>query len=353
MLKARYFTHTLEFTRPAGTSRGSLHQKPAWYIRLEDKEGRAGWGEVGFIPGLSLEDPRDMDLRLDHLCKLINRGEMDPRQELPAQPGARFALDTALRDLEGGGRRLLFESAFSRGKQGIPTNGLIWMGEKDYLLEQIRQKSQEGYRVLKMKVGALDFRTEVELLDQLRSQFDEQALELRLDANGAWSAAEALPRLFALSAFRIHSLEQPIAAGQPGEMARICASSPIPIALDEELIGIHGEKAKGELLEAIKPSYIILKPGLMGGLHAADQWIEVAGEKGVHWWATSALESNLGLNAIAQWVAAKGPSLPQGLGTGMLYHNNLPSPLELRGDELWHGPGPWGLQLLEAQEGRA
>lgn len=314
---------------------------------LTSEKGTKGVGEVSFIPGLSVEDGDEMDIKLDHICKLICLGEMNPAQNLPSLPGIEFALETALKDLATGGKALLHPSVFTEGLSGIPTNGLIWMGDRDFLMEQIRDKLKAGYRVLKMKVGALDFGEEKQVLERIRSEYGGGELEIRLDANGAWSPAEALRNMEMLSAYAIHSIEQPINAGQIAAMAEICGKAAIPVALDEELIGIVDPEARADLLRQINPRYIILKPGLLGGFSAAEQWIELAEKLNIGWWITSALESNIGLSAIAQWTASLGVSVPQGLGTGSLYSNNIPSPLEIRADALWYDPETdWNLKDL-------
>jgi O-succinylbenzoate synthase len=347
MYRARYIRHTLHFRRPAGTSRGVLHSKPCWYLELTGDEGISGLGEVSFFPGLSVEDPAETEIKLDHVCKLISRGEMDPAQSLPFLPGIRFALETALRDLEQGGSRILFPSGFTEGISGIHTNGLIWMGGRAFLQEQIRNKVESGYRVLKMKVGALDFGEEVEVLGWIRSEYGMSDLEIRLDANGAWLPSVALDRLDTLASFGVHSIEQPVAAGQEEAMAQLCRGAAIPIALDEELIGVSDRKERRRMLRKIRPQYIILKPGLLGGVSQAGDWIAAAEELGIGWWITSALESNLGLNAISQWTFQLGVTMPQGLGTGQLYRNNLPSPLRMEGDKLWYRKEhPWDLKKL-------
>lgn len=348
MLQAQYISRPLYFLRPAGTSRGILKQKECWYIKLTDESDVRGLGEVSFIPGLSLEDPAELDIQLDHICKLINRGEMNPNQNLPSLPGVQFALETAMMDLESGGSRNLFSSDFTEGRAGIPTNGLIWMGPGDFMMEQIFEKVAAGFSVLKMKVGALDFEEEVEVLKRIRADFKSPELEIRLDANGAWSPDEARKKLEILASFKIHSIEQPIAAGQRASMAEICLNAPFPIALDEELIGIHGPEEQFALLEEIKPDYIILKPGLIGGISASEHWIKQAKKLDIGWWATSALESNIGLNAIAQWTASLNVSIPQGLGTGSLYSNNIPSPLAMESDSLWYRPeAGWDLEAFK------
>lgn len=347
MVRASYITHTLYFKRPAGTSRGFLEQKACWYILLTGEAGEKGLGEVGFIPGLSVEDPEEIEIQIDHVCKLINRGEMDPGREFPALPGVQFALQTALQDIWQGGSRLLFPSDFTFGLDGLATNGLIWMGDPIFMKQQIARKLEDGFRVLKMKVGALDPELELEILRGIRAEFGEGDLEIRLDANGAWTAEEAPGILQRLAAFGIHSLEQPLAPGQPEAMKKLCTGSEIPIALDEELIGITSHAQRKALLEEIRPAYIILKPGLLGGFSVAQDWISLAGTLDIGWWITSALESNVGLNAIAQWAYSLDVSIPQGLGLGTLYTNNIPSPLEMKQDRLWYRPEKqWDLSLI-------
>jgi len=347
MVRASYIAHPLTFIHPAGTSRGVLRKKPCWFIQLSEEDGNMGIGEVSFIPGLSVENLDECEIRIDHLCKLISLGEMDPLQALPNTPGIQFALETALLDMKQGGKKWLFDSDFTRGKLGIPTNGLIWMGSRDFMIRQISDKVKLGFKVLKLKVGALDLSVELELLRWIRSEFGTSALEIRLDANGAWSPEEAVTSLEQFAHFDIHSIEQPIAAGQPAAMAKLCKDPLIPVALDEELIGVHGREAKRELLQEIQPAYVILKPGLLGGFSAAGEWIQWAEEMQIGWWITSALESNIGLNAIAQWTWQLGVSLHQGLGTGALFSNNIPSPLHMVGEKLWHKPAlGWDLSNL-------
>jgi len=334
---ASHTAYSLKFSRPAGTSRGVLHCKNSWFVKLTEGDV-TGIGEVSFIPGLSAEDPEEMELRISHVCRLISRGEMDPRRPFFTAPGLQFAMETALLDLDRGGKRLLYPSEFSRGRSGIPINGLIWMGDRASMKEQIREKLADGFRVLKMKVGALDFGEEVEVLTWLRREFSAADLEIRLDANGAWEPGEAAGKMARLSHFGIHSIEQPIGAGQPEAMATLCAGAAIPIALDEELIGLGTPRVRKTMLRAVRPAYIVLKPGLLGGFSVAREWIRLAEEVNIGWWVTSALESSIGLNAIAQWVSALDPSGTQGLGTGRIYSNNIASPLEMEGCRLWYRP---------------
>ena len=347
MVQAKYIRHPIKFHRPAGTSRGLLHQKECWFVKLTSEAGLTGVGEISFIPGLSLEDPDEIEIQLDHVCKLISRGEMDPAQELPSLPGIRFALEGAMRDLEQGGARLLFDSDFTKGKAGILVNGLIWMGDRAFMKKQVRDKLDQGFRVLKMKVGALDVNEEIDLLAWIRSEYGAGDLEIRLDANGAWSPEEATLRMARFAKFGIHSIEQPIAAGQIESMSELCRNPVIPIALDEELIGVTRMEERRQLIEQIRPDFIILKPGLLGGFSLAEQWIDLAESVGTAWWITSALESSVGLNAISQWTYQLGVSMPQGLGTGMLYNNNIQSPLLMEENQLWYRPERgWDLQSI-------
>jgi o-succinylbenzoate synthase len=335
MFDASYTGYPLYFKNPSGTSRGVLTEKPCWFIRLTRSDGRSGIGEVSFISGLSVEDPEEIEIQIDHVCKLVSRGEMDPGQSLPSLPGIQFALESARLDLEGGGEQLLFPSDFTEGKAGIYINGLIWMGDPGYMKRQIKEKLDAGFRVLKMKVGALETELELEVLSWIRSQFGQGDLEIRLDANGAWKPDEAPGKMEQYAPFGIHSLEQPMAPGHWEELARLCRKAPIPVALDEELIGLDTFGEGRALLETVRPSYIIVKPGLLGGFRESDQWIGLAEELGTGWWVTSALESSVGLNAISQWAFQKELSIPQGLGTGGIYRNNIPSPLLMEGNQLF------------------
>jgi len=347
MIKASYIKYPLHFYRPAGTSRGKLIAKDSWFLSIKNENGQTGIGEVSFIPGLSLEDPGEIESSLSHVCEKLEDGRMDLSERLPKSPGIQFALESAAADLMNGGKRILYPSEFTEGKAGIPFNGLIWMGDRSYLTEQIREKMKSGFRVLKLKVGALEHQDELQVLSWIRTEYKSADLEIRLDANGAWSPELAPERIEAFARFSIHSIEQPIRAGQIDEMADICLNPPIPVALDEELIGVTEEKERISLMEKIRPSYIIIKPGLLGGFSEAEKWIAIArsdrpagisGSGGTGWWITSALESNIGLNAIAQWTYTLGTDRTQGLGTGHLYKNNIPSPLETERNFLWSRP---------------
>lgn len=332
------------FKFPAGTSRGVLLHKPSSFLILE-KDGVSGIGECSTIPDLSIDPMETYEQKVDKLCKMLNAGLEPPQIDLSAYPSIAFGLETAMLDLNSGGKRNLFSSDFSAGKAGIPINGLVWMGDREFMQKQIREKIAAGYRCIKLKVGALDFETELEIIAGIRQQFSPDEIELRLDANGGFSPEDALEKLKRLSEYQIHSIEQPIKPRQFEEMAAICQKSPIPVVLDEELIGIVPDE---EMLKTINPSYIILKPSLLGGFKVSEEWIRLAEKQNVGWWITSALEANIGLNAIAQWTATLGSKLPQGLGTGQLYLNNISSPLEIRDAKLFYNAeNQWDLISLQ------
>jgi L-alanine-DL-glutamate epimerase-like enolase superfamily enzyme len=287
-----------------------------------------------------------MSAKLLQVCEEISYFSQFP-EELRAWPSVRFGLETALADLRNGGQQLLFPSAFTHGEKGIPINGLIWMGTPEFMKQQIRAKLGAGFRCIKMKIGALDFETEYELLKAVRSEFSPEEITLRVDANCAYSYQTALENLKRLSDLQIHSIEQPIATGRWTEMAELCRQSPVPIGLDEELIGILDQPEMKKLMETIRPAYLILKPSLHGGFAGCEKWIELADQYKTGWWITSALESNIGLNTIAQWTFQLDAKAEQGLGTGQLFINNFDSPLEIQGDQLWFRPEKkWNLLNL-------
>ena len=343
-LQARYIILQFHFKFPAGTSRGVLLHKPSSFLILE-KDGVTGIGECSTIPDLSIDPMETYEQKLDELCKLLNAG-FEPQQiDLTAYPSIAFGLETALQDLNSDGKRCLFQSDFSAGKAGIPINGLVWMGDREFMQKQIREKIDAGYRCIKLKVGALDFETELEIIAGIRQQFSADEIELRLDANGGFSPEDTLEKLKRLSEYQIHSIEQPIKPRQFEEIAAICQQSPIPVVLDEELIGTTPDE---ELLKIIRPAYIILKPSLLGGFKVSEEWVRLAEKQNIGWWITSALEANIGLNAIAQWTATLGSKLPQGLGTGQLYLNNFSSPLEIRSAKLFYNAeNQWDLTSLQ------
>jgi o-succinylbenzoate synthase len=335
-MKAHFKKYNLQFKRPAKTSRGEYRVRNVWFLFLEEN-GKTGIGECAPLPGLSSETPEEVETLLKEIC--VNPSyfieNLDSTQNISS---VRFALETALPDLQNGGRQILFPSDFTEGKQGIPINGLIWMGEADFMLEQIREKLEAGFRCIKLKIGSLNFDKELEILKSIRQKYDSNQITLRVDANGAFSPDGAIEKLQKLEQFELHSIEQPIAAGQWKKMAEICKNSPVPVALDEELIGIHSKNEKEKLLVVIQPQFLVLKPGLHGGFSGCNEWIELAESRSVGWWVTSYLESNIGLNAIAQWTFHKNAKGYQGLGTGSLFTNNISSPLEIRGEKLWFNP---------------
>lgn len=325
----------LHFKQPAGTSRGIYTTRQVWYVLATDeKTGQYGVGECAPLPQLSCDDLPDYEKILSDFClKTAQNGQLD-YEALRPYPSMLFGLETALRHLQKGTLQL-WDTPFAQGKQGIPINGLIWMGSFDEMYQRIQEKMKAGFRCIKVKIGAIDFDKELELLRFIRQHFSPEEIELRVDANGAFTPETAPQRLEQLSQFHLHSIEQPIRAGQWKEMAKLCASTPLPIALDEELIGINTTEEKIELLETIHPQYIILKPSLHGGLHGSEEWIRLAAERKIPSWVTSALESNIGLNAIAQWCATLNPQMPQGLGTGLLFTDNIDFPLHIKNDCLW------------------
>lgn len=329
--------HVLHFKQPAGTSRGVYTTRKMWLVSLSDGN-RTGVGECAPLPDLSCDAlPDELYVsKLNVFCRdLCETGEIDV-EALRDYPSMLFGLETALLNLRNGGK--LFDTAFSRGEEGIPINGLVWMGNYDEMLQRMEEKLKKGFRCVKLKIGAIDFEQELDLIKRIRDRFSFHEVELRLDANGAFKYEEALYKLELLSQYAIHSIEQPIRQGQWAYMAELCRESPLPIALDEELIGVNDPEMKTHMLNIIKPRYIILKPSLHGGMAGCREWIDAARELGVGSWITSALESNIGLNAIAQYASdVYGPqiTMPQGLGTGQLFTDNIPMQLEIRGDMLF------------------
>ncbi|GHT29339.1 hypothetical protein AGMMS49574_05820 [Bacteroidia bacterium] len=330
------FNFQLKFRQPVGTSRGVYTVREIWYVVItrKDEPGRWGIGECTPLPALSCDDLPNYATILSDACRRIEETGVLDTESLRPYPSILFGLEIAFRHYEVGSFSL-WDTPFSRGEAGIPINGLIWMGKYEAMKAQIEAKMKAGSRCIKLKIGAINFDEEMDLLRFIRRHFPANDLELRVDANGAFSPDEALDKLNQLSGLDIHSIEQPIYAGQWEAMARLTRETPLPIALDEELIGCNLPEKKQELLETIRPQYIILKPSLHGGISGCKEWIAEAERLGIGWWITSALESNIGLNAIAQWCATLNNPLPQGLGTGGLYINNVDLPLEVRGDCLW------------------
>jgi o-succinylbenzoate synthase len=336
-MKASFFPYRLEFKQASGTSRGILKSKETWFIKIED-EHATGFGECGMFRGLSCDDRPDFESKLKWVCHHIDLGLEQLVIELIDFPSIQFGLEMAFLDLLSDSSNVLFPSKFTSGKASIPINGLIWMGDEQFMKSQIRSKIDAGFNCLKIKIGAIDFDTELSLIKAIRKEYDVETIELRVDANGAFSPLEAMEKLKRLSDFNLHSIEQPIRQGQHDAMAKLCAHAPLPIALDEELIGIHDVTKRSLLLQTINPQYIILKPTLVGGFSGSQSWIDLAEKQSVDWWITSALESNIGLNAIAQWTYQLNVNRPQGLGTGALYTNNIEAPLKIDNGRLIYAP---------------
>ncbi|WP_077405523.1 o-succinylbenzoate synthase [Cellulophaga omnivescoria] len=326
-MKAIYKKYTLDFKRPSGTSRGVLTQKETWFIILKN-DNKTGIGECGILRGLSIDDVPNYEEKLNWVCNNIHLGLEVLLIELLEFPSIQFGLEQAFLSLAADNPFVLFKNNFSKNEATIPINGLIWMGEESFMHQQIQQKLQDGFSCIKMKIGAIDFDKEISLLKSIRKTYKKEEIELRVDANGAFKE-DALDKLKILAELDLHSIEQPIKQGNYVQMKNLCAVTPLPIALDEELIGVFGVTKKEELLQTIQPQYIILKPSLVGGFKGAQQWISLAEKYNIGWWVTSALESNIGLNAIAQWTYGLHSKMPQGLGTGSLYTNNFNSPLEV------------------------
>jgi o-succinylbenzoate synthase len=324
-MRANWVKKTFHFKFRAKTSREVLTEKHSWFLFLEEN-GKTGVGECSIIESLNPETPREIEAALKKICKSLNAGEQF-KTDFTKLPSVLFGLETALRDLETSDSGILFPSDFTSGKTGIPINGLVWMADIESMSNQIEEKLASGFDCIKLKIGAHDTEEELNLLRALRKKHPSSQIEIRVDANGAFSPEKAKRVLDELAKLEVHSIEQPIRQGQLKEMSELCATSPIPIALDEELIGLVDESERREMMQEIKPQFLILKPSLIGGLKSAESWIELAKEFNSGWWATSALESNVGLNAIAQWVFTRNSEMPQGLGTGQLYTDNIPSPL--------------------------
>jgi len=325
----------LHFKQPAGTSRGVYTERKSWFVTVSDGD-RCGVGECAPLPDLSCDARADYAEVLQRFCDELEQTGEIPYEAMRDYPSMLFGLETAMLNLRHGNR--LFDTAFARGEMGIPINGLVWMGSYDEMLQRMEQKLEQGFRCVKLKIGAIDFEQEVGLVRRIRDRFSWHEVEIRLDANGGFSYDDGVLYKLELLSQYAQSIEQPIKAGQWAYMARLCRESPLPIALDEELIGVNDLEQKAQLLNIIKPAYIVLKPSLHGGMAGCREWIETAWQHDVGSWITSALESNVGLNAIAQFcssVYGDHITMPQGLGTGQLFTDNIPMPLEIRGDQLW------------------
>ena len=331
---------------PSGTSRGILKTKETWFLCLK-KDGKSGIGECGLFRGLSIDDRTDYEDKLKWVCNNIGIGLDRLLAKTIDFPSIQIGIEQAFLSLHSSSPFKLFTSDFTESNKAITINGLIWMGDRQFMKAQIKDRISQGFNCIKMKIGAIDFQSEIELLASIRKEFSIKDIELRVDANGAFQSYEALEKLKILSSYDIHSIEQPIKQGQLQEMALLCEQSPLPIALDEELIGVFGVTKKKELLQIINPQYIILKPSLVGGFKGSLEWIDLANDFGIEWWVTSALESNVGLNAIAQWTATLKNSLPQGLGTGSLFTNNFECPLKVNNGMLHYEKNKnWNFNLI-------
>ena len=334
-MKATSHKYILNFKRPSGTSRGIMTEKETWLLVLEN-EGKKGIGECGILRGLSADDRSDYEEKLQWTCANVHLGKDALWEALIEFPSIQFGVEMAFQSLESESPFLLFPSEFTEGEKSIQINGLVWMGEAAFMKEQIEEKLAQGFSCVKLKIGAIDFDKELELLRYIREHFSSEQIEIRVDANGAFDSELALYKLNQLSGFELHSIEQPIQKDCTDRMAELCKITPLPIALDEELIGVFSFEEKEKLLQKIKPQYIILKPSFVGGFRGTQEWISLAKKYQIGWWITSALESNIGLNAIAQWTFLQHNLMPQGLGTGALYTNNFDCPLEVSKGHLWY-----------------
>ena len=330
---ATFQKHILNFKQASGTSRGILRTKETFFLIISENE-KTGIGECGLFRGLSIDDRPNYEDKLGWLCENIDLEREFLLSELREFPSIQFGLEQALLSLKSKNQFELFPSKFTKGKDTIPINGLIWMGSEAFMRNQIKQKLESGFTTIKLKIGAIDFETELGLLKSIRKEFSSNEIELRVDANGAFDPKNALEKLKRLSDFELHSIEQPIKQGQIQEMAQLCEDTPLPIALDEELIGVFDVTKKSDLLLTVKPQFIILKPSLVGGFAGSNEWIDLCKKQAIDWWITSALESNVGLNAIAQYTYSLGVTMPQGLGTGGLFTNNIASPLQVKNGAL-------------------
>lgn len=336
-MKADFKSYHLIFKKASGTSRGVLKQKKTYYLILKDNN-KFGIGECGFFKGLSYDDRPDFEDKLKWVCDNINLAFEELWTKTIEFPSIQFGLEMAFMSLNSKNIYELYPSKFTKGYAKIKINGLIWMGDKAFMKDQIKTKIKEGFKCVKLKIGAIDFEQELTLLKYIRQEFSSKDIELRVDANGAFAPDLALEKLKQLSEYDLHSIEQPIEKGQWQKLKILCEQTPLPIALDEELIGIQNVTKRQDLLQTIQPQYIILKPGLVGGFKHTKEWMKIADDLNVGYWITSALESNIGLNAIAQFTYSLNLKRPQGLGTGSLFTNNIESPLEVKGEYLTYNP---------------
>ena len=342
MRKITITSKLLHFLQPAGTSRGVYNTRLSFYLKLtsDEQPDVVGVGECATLPDLSCDamPPNEYERKLRTFCDEYERTGVIDYEAMRAYPSMLFGLETAVAQFNAKGSLNFFNTPFGRGEEGIPINGLVWMGTFEEMFERLEAKLKAGFRCIKIKIGAIDFDRELQLIRHIRSTFSRKDVELRVDANGGFTPEEALSRMEALVQYDIHSIEQPIKQHQWTEMARLCAATPLPIGLDEELIGVNERQKKIELLDTIRPQYIVLKPSLHGGMAGTEEWIQLARERNIGSWITSALESNVGLNAIAQLTASiYGTNIrhAQGLGTGQLFADNIEMPLKVVGDKLW------------------
>ncbi len=342
MRKITITSKLLHFLQPAGTSRGVYNTRLSFYLKLtsDEQPDVIGVGECATLPDLSCDamPPNEYERKLRTFCDEYERTGVIDYEAMRAYPSMLFGLETAVAQFNAKGSLNFFDTPFGRGEEGIPINGLVWMGTFEEMFKRLETKLKAGFRCIKIKIGAIDFDRELQLIRHIRSTFSRNNVELRVDANGGFTPEEALSRMEALVQYDIHSIEQPIKQHQWMEMARLCAATPLPIGLDEELIGVNERQKKIELLDTIRPQYIVLKPSLHGGMAGTEEWIQLACERNIGSWITSALESNVGLNAIAQLTASiYGTNIrhAQGLGTGQLFADNIEMPLKVVGDKLW------------------
>lgn len=371
MYKIDISERTLHFKQPAGTSRGVYTTRHSYYLTLTSDElpGVEGVGECATLPDLSCDAKPEYEMTLRQVCQMVEQMGRIPYDMIRAYPSITFGLETAFASFFDAAKKFLeivptegasssemlkqkgvsvpagmenltelFDSPFGRGEEGITINGLVWMGTYEEMLARLEEKLQAGFHCVKLKIGAIDFFKELDLIKRIRDVYTKEQVELRVDANGGFLPENAMSQLEALAKYDIHSIEQPIKQHQWPKMAQLCRETPLPIALDEELIGVNVRSMKQALLDTIRPQYIILKPSLHGGIYGCNEWIELANQRGIGSWITSALESNIGLNAIAHYAAkvyGSNVKMPQGLGTGQLFTDNIPMPLEIRGDKLF------------------
>lgn len=336
-MRLQFCPYQLKFISPAGTSRGVMTEKLTAFLRIFDENDpdRYGIGEAAIFPGLS---PEADERYFYKVTELVTNVKLGIPTDLSHFPSLQFGFEQAILDYSSGCHGIYFDSPFLQGSRSIEINGLVWMGNYEEMLNRLEKKIEDGFKCIKIKIGAIDWVKEIDLLKTIRNHWNSNDIEIRVDANGAFTKDNVMSKLNELSLFDIHSIEQPIKPGNPAAMRELCGSSPIPIALDEELIGKFSLQEKREIAGIIKPQYFVIKPALTGGFSGATEWIEIAQEQGAGWWITSALESNIGLNALSQWVATLDTSIPQGLGTGALFSNNISSPLTLNKDRLVYNP---------------